>query len=94
MSGSGVHNHRLTKELWESYAENRAVKDVHLTNDGEVLHKAGANVKGILRYLREHTGRKTTLKDVHNMIQRIRCKQSSNQTDAERAFALLDELCS
>lgn len=94
MSASSVHNHHLTKALWESDAENRTVKDVRLTNDVEVLHRDGANVKGILQYLRERTERKMTLKDVHNMVQRIRCKQRGNLTDAERAFAVLDEFCS
>ncbi|KAF4142358.1 hypothetical protein GN958_ATG08534 [Phytophthora infestans] len=56
MSASGVHNHHLTKELWESFAENRTVKDPRLTKYVEVLHKAGTNVKEILQYLRERTG--------------------------------------
>lgn len=68
MSAFGVHHHHLTKDRWESYAENRAVNDPCLTNDVEVLHKAGANVKGTLQYLHECAGRKTTLKDVHDMV--------------------------
>ncbi|KAG6952149.1 hypothetical protein JG687_00013201 [Phytophthora cactorum] len=48
-------HHRISKALWESYAEKRTVKDPMLTKDVEVLHRAGANVKGILRYLRERT---------------------------------------
>ncbi|KAF1791794.1 MULE transposase domain [Phytophthora cactorum] len=94
VSASGMHNHRIGKALWESYAENRTVKDPVLTKNVEILHRAGANVKGILRYLRERSGsRKTTLKDVHNMVQGIRVKPSGNQTDAERAYVVLDEFC-
>ncbi|KAF4129176.1 hypothetical protein GN958_ATG21631 [Phytophthora infestans] len=55
--GSGVRNHYLTKELWESYAENRTVKDVRLTNDVEVLQSAGANGKGILLYIHGRTAK-------------------------------------
>lgn len=53
---SGNHNHNLNKRIWENYAENRIVKDPRLTNDVEVLRKAGANAQGILKYLRERTG--------------------------------------
>ncbi|KAG3237379.1 hypothetical protein PI124_g17633 [Phytophthora idaei] len=31
VSASGMHNHRISKALWESYAENRTVKDPVLT---------------------------------------------------------------
>ncbi|KAG1682707.1 hypothetical protein DVH05_014913 [Phytophthora capsici] len=54
---SGEHNHALNKRTFESYAENRTVKDAQLTRDVAILHKAGAKAKGILRYLREQTGR-------------------------------------
>ncbi|KAE9261050.1 hypothetical protein PR003_g34095, partial [Phytophthora rubi] len=93
VSASGNHNHDLSEHLWESYAENRTVKDSQLANDVAVLHKAGANAKGILQYLRERTGKKTILRDVHNMLQRMKTKGNAGLSDAQRAFAVLDEFC-
>ncbi|KAE8973516.1 hypothetical protein PF011_g25221 [Phytophthora fragariae] len=69
------------------------MKDAGLQQDVEVLRKAGATAKGILQYLRERTGKKTKLKDVHNMIQRQRVKTQAGLNDAQRALAVLDEFC-
>ncbi|KAE8987566.1 hypothetical protein PR001_g22287 [Phytophthora rubi] len=90
---SGSHNHDLNEHVWEEYSGNRTVKDAGLQQDVEVLRKAGATAKGILQYLRERTGKKTKLKDVHNMIQRQRVKTQAGLNDAQRALAVLDEFC-
>ncbi|KAE8966139.1 hypothetical protein PF011_g28046 [Phytophthora fragariae] len=72
---------------------NRTVKDSQLAIDVAVLHKAGANAKGILQYLRERTGKKTILRDVHNMLQRMKTKENAGLTDAQRAISVQDEFC-
>ncbi|OWY95275.1 hypothetical protein PHMEG_00034763 [Phytophthora megakarya] len=56
VNASDGHNHTLNKHSFESYAENRTVKDVELTRAVATLHRAGANAQCILRYLRERTG--------------------------------------
>ncbi|POM79893.1 Hypothetical protein PHPALM_2336 [Phytophthora palmivora] len=106
---TGDHNHDLNRHLWESYAENRVVTDSRLKNDVVVMHKAGANAYGILQYLRERTGhkfsfgvdlvnrtdfgKKTILRDVHNMVQRHKQQEQAGFSDAQRAFAVLEEFC-
>ncbi|KAE9281796.1 hypothetical protein PF008_g27793 [Phytophthora fragariae] len=90
---SGSHNHDLNEHVWDEYSGNRTMKDAGLQQDVEVLRKAGATAKGILQYLRERTGKKTKLKDVHNMIQRQRVKTQAGLNDAQRALAVLDEFC-
>lgn len=57
------------------------------------MHKAGAHAKEILQHLRDRTGKHTTLRDVHNMIQRSKQKLRGNLSDAEQALAVLDEFC-
>ncbi|KAE9201535.1 hypothetical protein PF002_g21503 [Phytophthora fragariae] len=90
---SGSHNHDLNEQVWGEYSGNRTVKNAGLQQDVEVLRKAGATAKGILQYLRERAGKKTKLKDVHNMIQRQRVKTQAGLNDAQRALAVLDEFC-
>ncbi|POM71760.1 Hypothetical protein PHPALM_11630 [Phytophthora palmivora] len=106
---TGNHNHDLNRHLWESYAENRVVTDSRLKNDVVVMHKAGTNAYGILQYLRERTGqkisfgvdlvnrtdfgKKTILRDVHNMVQRHKQQEQAGFSDAQRAFAVLEEFC-
>ncbi|POM62459.1 hypothetical protein PHPALM_28391 [Phytophthora palmivora] len=64
VNASGNHNHNLNKHIWSSYAENRTVKEPHLTKDVAVLHQAGANPQGISKYIREQT------EFTQNMVQR------------------------
>ncbi|KAE9015493.1 hypothetical protein PR001_g14888, partial [Phytophthora rubi] len=90
---SGSHNHDLNDHVWDEYSGDRTVKDAGLQQDVEVLRKAGATAKGILQYLRERTGIKTKLKDVHHAIQRQRGKTQAVLNDAQRALAVLDEFC-
>ncbi|KAL4114232.1 hypothetical protein PRIC2_014912 [Phytophthora ramorum] len=93
VTASGYHNHELNEHVWGEYSGNRTVTDECLQRDVDVLRKAGASAKGILQYLRERTGKKTKLKDVHNMIQRQRIKDQAGLNDAQRALAVLDEFC-
>ncbi|ETM98223.1 hypothetical protein PPTG_19731 [Phytophthora nicotianae INRA-310] len=90
-NASGSHNHAVSKHTYEGYAENRTVKDPQLKSDVAVLRKVGATAKGILQYLRERTGKKTNLKDVHNMVQRHNASVQAGLTDAQRAFAVLED---
>ncbi|GMF49228.1 unnamed protein product [Phytophthora fragariaefolia] len=79
---SGFHNHNLNRHIWGNYAENRTVKDPKLSEEVKVLRKAGANAQGILH-----------LRDVHNMVQRHRNEEQAGLTEAQRAFAVLEEFC-
>ncbi|ETP15612.1 hypothetical protein F441_09646 [Phytophthora nicotianae CJ01A1] len=90
-NASGSHNHAVSKHTYEGYTENRTVKDPQLKSDVAVLRKAGATAKGILQYLQERTGKKTNLKDVHNMVQRHNASVQAGLTDAQRAFAVLED---
>ncbi|KAG6951338.1 hypothetical protein JG688_00013769 [Phytophthora aleatoria] len=81
------------EHAWNPYPENRTVKNPRLIRDAAVLHKAGANAKVILQYLRERTGKTTILRDVRNLVQSIKTRQKGGFTDAERARTVLEECC-
>ncbi|KAE9275538.1 hypothetical protein PF001_g26536 [Phytophthora fragariae] len=57
------------------------------------MSKAGAKPRGILAYLRSKTGKRTILRDVHNMIQDAKKCFKGGRSDAERAVSVLDEFC-
>ncbi|ETK81892.1 hypothetical protein L915_12642, partial [Phytophthora nicotianae] len=57
------------------------------------MHRAGAKPRGILEYLRQRTGKRTTLRDVHNMIQDAKQSFRGGRSDTDRALAVLDEFC-
>ncbi|KAH7472206.1 Zinc finger SWIM domain-containing protein 3 [Phytophthora ramorum] len=91
VKATGTHDHALTEHQWYNYAENRRIEDPLLCQDVEVISKAGAKPRGILSYLRAKTGKRTALKDVHNMIQGVKHTFRGGRSDAERAIAVLDE---
>ncbi|KAL4166922.1 hypothetical protein KRP22_012409 [Phytophthora ramorum] len=93
VTASRFHSHELNEHVWGKFSGNRTVTDECLQRDVDVLRKAGASAKDILQNLRERTGKKTKLKDVHNMIQRQRIKDQAGLNDAQRALAVLDEFC-
>ncbi|OWZ14531.1 hypothetical protein PHMEG_00011976 [Phytophthora megakarya] len=86
-----------------SYAENRVATDPNLTKNLSVLHKACANVHGIIHYLRTRTGMdfsnfcriwfKTILRDAHSLMQRHKSLEEAGLNDVQRAFAVLDKIC-
>ncbi|KAE9303831.1 hypothetical protein PR003_g21906 [Phytophthora rubi] len=60
----------------------------------EKLQLSGSSAKGILAYLRKRTGKKTALRDVHNMLQAIRSERRGDTTDATRTEYVLREFVS
>ncbi|KAE9016891.1 hypothetical protein PF011_g6943 [Phytophthora fragariae] len=69
---SGEHNHALTDELWDYYAEDRTIHDPALLSTVADMRSAGSSSKGILAWLRKKSGKKTKLKDVHNIFQELK----------------------
>ncbi|KAE8885064.1 hypothetical protein PF003_g30967 [Phytophthora fragariae] len=55
------------------------------------MASAGATPKGILAWLRKKKGKKTKLKDVHNMLQDLKKADKQNMTDVERTESILEE---
>ncbi|EGZ11054.1 hypothetical protein PHYSODRAFT_414043, partial [Phytophthora sojae] len=93
VNATGTHSHSLTEHQWYNYAENRRVLDPELRRDVAVMSKEGAKPRGILAYLRAKTGKRTILRDVHNMIQDAKKCFNGGRSDAERAVSVLDEFC-
>ncbi|DAZ94667.1 TPA: hypothetical protein N0F65_000947 [Lagenidium giganteum] len=82
----------LKCHLYEHYVERRRVVDRELLQEAENMMLAGAKSRGICKYLKEQTGKKVTLKAVHNFITRCKHKASRDSADVctER---LLREFC-
>ncbi|KAF4041420.1 hypothetical protein GN244_ATG06275 [Phytophthora infestans] len=53
---TGEHNHPLSNELWDYYAENRTIQDPMLLSTMGEMRSAGSSSKGILAWLRKKTG--------------------------------------
>ncbi|KAE9246161.1 hypothetical protein PF004_g4928 [Phytophthora fragariae] len=88
---SGEHNHALTDELWDYYAEDRTIHDPALLSTVADMRSAGSSSKGILAWLRKKSGKKTKLKDVHNIFQELKHSAKGDTSDAERTESILQE---
>ncbi|ETP12301.1 hypothetical protein F441_12252 [Phytophthora nicotianae CJ01A1] len=70
-----THNHRLRKEVYANYPSTRRVMDPDVLDFVDELIKAGAKPKRILKYLQETTDKRVILRDVHNLVQRLKTKR-------------------
>ncbi|KAE9291619.1 hypothetical protein PR003_g24984, partial [Phytophthora rubi] len=93
VKAKGTHNHALSPHTWYNCASNRRIQDENLREEVAVMSRAGAKPKGILAHLRAKTGKRTVLRDVHNMIQDAKKRFDPGSTDGDRALKVLDEFC-
>ncbi|ETI56235.1 hypothetical protein F443_01178 [Phytophthora nicotianae P1569] len=84
-----THNHRLRKEVYANYPSTRRVTDPGVLDFVDKLVKAGAKPKRILKYLQETTGKRVILRDVRNLVQRLKAKRRGQATVEERLEAVL-----
>ncbi|ETL36652.1 hypothetical protein L916_11411 [Phytophthora nicotianae] len=82
-----AHNHELNSAVFESYPSNRRITDPDVLDLVDELIKAGCKPKKILRYLHETTGKCVTLRDVHNMVQRLKPKRRGSATQGTDDYA-------
>ncbi|ETO74517.1 hypothetical protein F444_09754 [Phytophthora nicotianae P1976] len=88
-----VHNHRLGKDIYDHYPVNRRVTDPDVLDIVDELVKAGGKPKKILKYLQETTGKSVTLRDVHNLVQRLKARRRGIATVEDRLEAVLRKFC-
>nr|KAE8945800.1 hypothetical protein PF009_g4554 [Phytophthora fragariae] len=89
-----THNHRLGSTSYENHPVNRRVDDADVINFVDELQMAGARKKLILEYLRRKTGKKATLRDVHNLVQKRKDARRGSTTVEARLDTMLREFCS
>ncbi|KAE9066854.1 hypothetical protein PF007_g28287 [Phytophthora fragariae] len=88
-----THNHRLRREVYENYPSTRRVTDPSVLDFVDELVKAGSKPKKILKYLQETTGKRVILRDVHNLVHRLKVKRRGTDTVEERLEAVLRKFC-
>ncbi|KAG1699138.1 hypothetical protein DVH05_014055 [Phytophthora capsici] len=72
-----THNHRVDKETFLQYSNTRLNLSDELLSCVELMRKTGVKAKDVRAYIMEQSNCSPTLKDVQNILQRLR-----NQEDA------------
>ncbi|KAG3103959.1 hypothetical protein PI124_g13088 [Phytophthora idaei] len=66
------HNHTLDQRTYENHPSNRRIDDPGVIDFVAELQAAGAKNKLSMRYLRRRTGKQVTLRDVHNLVSKLK----------------------
>ncbi|KAE9171742.1 hypothetical protein PF005_g27020 [Phytophthora fragariae] len=88
-----THNHRLRREVYENYPSTRRVTDPSVLDFDDEVVKAGSKPKKILKYLQETTGKRVILRDMHNLVHRLKVKRRGTDAVEERLEAVLRKFC-
>ncbi|KAF1780233.1 hypothetical protein GQ600_26159 [Phytophthora cactorum] len=88
-----VHKHQVFKTIFEKHVSNRRVENPNLLAFVDELQAAGSKPKWIMQFFRKKTGKNATLRDVHNMVVRMKDKRRGGSTTEERLELVLRELC-
>ncbi|KAG3090087.1 hypothetical protein PI124_g15864 [Phytophthora idaei] len=70
-----VHKHQVFKTIFEKLVSNRRVENPNLLAFVDELQAAGSKPKWIMQFLRKKTGKNATLRDVHNLVVRMKEKR-------------------
>ncbi|KAG3117635.1 hypothetical protein PI125_g3645 [Phytophthora idaei] len=94
VTGSSTsHKHRVDRAVYENHPSVRRVEDPVLLAFVDVMQSSGSKPKRIMRLLREKTGHNVTLRDVHNMVARMREERRGSDTVEQRLETLLRGFC-
>ena len=85
-----AHNHVLSEEIYKNYCERRVVPvSDPIVDDVRLMLRAGGRPGRIYEYLRQNSGRPVVMKDVHNLISKLRRGKEQLSDDALVADELL-----
>lgn len=66
------HNHEVSEPLYRSYPEVRNALGDDVLATVNILRKAEAKRKKILEYILEHSAQQPKMKDVHNLLSKLK----------------------
>ncbi|POM69320.1 Hypothetical protein PHPALM_14399, partial [Phytophthora palmivora] len=85
------HNHAVGEEVYQHYHEARTVSDDEVLATVQTLHRAGASRKRILEYITENTNVQPSMKDVHNLVDRLKRESYVFPSVEERIRVILED---
>ncbi|KAG2814298.1 hypothetical protein PC116_g31592 [Phytophthora cactorum] len=88
------HNHTLDQRVYENHPSNRWIDDPDVIDFVAELQAARAKNKLGMRYLRRRTGKQVTLRDVHNLVSKLKEIRRGATTVESRLECCFREFCS
>lgn len=87
-----THNHRLDRETFGQYSSTRLRLPHALLECVELMRRAGVKPRDIRAYIVEHSSCAPTVKDVQNLLGRLKHQADSGQLDVQPASPRPHEL--
>ncbi|POM62367.1 LOW QUALITY PROTEIN: hypothetical protein PHPALM_28481 [Phytophthora palmivora] len=84
-----TYDHDVGPGVYETYHEARQVSDDEVLTGVRMLHRGGANRKRILEYTSENSSVQPEMKDVHNLVARLKTENYAVPTVEERISSIL-----
>ncbi|ETL94916.1 hypothetical protein L917_07208 [Phytophthora nicotianae] len=78
------HNHPRTRQNYEQYASVRTELPSAAVETVDVLRKMGAKKKSILQYIHDNSGCSMKIRDVHNLVRRLKEQEVAGTTSKHR----------
>ncbi|RLN05946.1 hypothetical protein BBJ28_00023817 [Nothophytophthora sp. Chile5] len=89
-----IHNHSIGQGVFDNHPGNRRIDDEGVVGFVDELHIAGAKPKLIMQYLMRRTEKDVTLRDVHNLVSKLKEARRGAATVEARLEAVLRAFCS
>ncbi|KAF4319278.1 hypothetical protein BBO99_00006610 [Phytophthora kernoviae] len=87
-----THNHRVDEETYRQYSNTRVNLPDALLNCVELMRKTGMKPRDVRTYIMENSSCAPTLKDVKNMLQRLRTQEDAALVNTDPPQSQLDDL--
>lgn len=88
-----AHNHPIGRIYWIQYPENRMRLSEEEKKQVHMLYLVGLSTKKIHRFIMEKTKSNPNLRDVHNLIAKIKSHYKGHTTTAQRVRVFMDDFC-
>ncbi|KAI9998187.1 hypothetical protein PInf_002522 [Phytophthora infestans] len=86
-----AHNHRLDRMTHQQYASVRTAPSTRVVDTVDILSKAGAKKKRILEYILENADNSVEIRDVHNLVRKLKERETAGTTSKVRLKTWLTE---
>jgi hypothetical protein len=88
-----THNHALNSDLYKAYHEKRICLNKKQLDRVDLLRRHGVCRKLLQQYILQSTPSSPTMKDVHNLMTKLKSTQDAGSTPESRLNAYMMEFC-
>ena len=87
------HTHEVSKCTYDLYSSTRAAWNEEMVDTINLLRQHEANKKSIQRYIVENSSLSPTLKDIANLIVKLKKREKGSKAPVELLHELMREFC-